>query len=34
MVGVVLDTTKQIESHLLMKRYDGLLKRGKVRGRI
>jgi len=33
LVGVVLDTTKQIESHLLMKRYDGFLKRGKVRGR-
>jgi preprotein translocase subunit SecY len=33
LVGVVLDTMKQIESHLLMKRYDGFLKRGKVRGR-
>jgi len=33
LVGVVLDTTKQIESHLLMKRYDGFLKRGRVRGR-
>lgn len=33
MVGVVLDTMKQIESHLLMKRYDGFMKRGKVRGR-
>lgn len=33
MVGVVLDTLKQIESHLLMKRYEGFLKRGKVRGR-
>lgn len=27
MVGVVLDTTKQIESHMLMKRYDGFMKR-------
>lgn len=33
LVGVVLDTTKQIESHLLMKRYEGFMKRGKVRGR-
>jgi preprotein translocase subunit SecY len=33
LVGVVLDTMKQIESHLLMKRYDGLMKRGRVRGR-
>jgi len=29
LVGVVLDTMKQIESHLLMKRYDGFMKRGK-----
>lgn len=27
LVGVVLDTTKQIESHLLMKRYEGFMKR-------
>ncbi|NGX56882.1 MAG: Protein translocase subunit SecY [Candidatus Anoxychlamydiales bacterium] len=33
MVGVILDTTKQIESHLLMKRYDGFMKKGKLRGR-
>lgn len=33
LVGVILDTTKQIESHLLMKRYDGFMKRGRVRGR-
>ena len=33
LVGVVLDTTKQIESHLLMKRYEGFMKKGKVRGR-
>lgn len=33
LVGVVLDTMKQIESHLLMKRYDGFMTKGKVRGR-
>ncbi len=33
LVGVILDTTKQIESHLLMKRYDGFMKKGKIRGR-
>lgn len=33
MVGVVLDTLKQVESHLLMKRYEGFMKSGKVRGR-
>lgn len=33
LVGVVLDTTKQIESHLLTKRYEGFMKRGRVRGR-
>lgn len=33
LVGVVLDTMKQIESHLLMKRYDGFMKRGRVSGR-
>ncbi len=33
LVGVVLDTMKQIESHLLMKRYDGFMKKGKMRGR-
>jgi preprotein translocase subunit SecY len=33
LVGVVLDTMKQIESHLLMKRYDGFLKSGRMRGR-
>ena len=27
LVGVVLDTTKQIESHLLMKKYDGLVRK-------
>ena len=33
LVGVVLDTAQQIESHLLMKRYDGFMKKGKIRGR-
>lgn len=33
LVGVVLDTSKQIESHLLMKRYDGFMKKGRLRGR-
>ncbi|MCE5293890.1 MAG: preprotein translocase subunit SecY [Chlamydiales bacterium] len=31
LVGVVLDTMKQIESHLLMKRYDGFMKKGRAR---
>lgn len=33
LVGVVLDTTKQIESHLLMKRYEGFMKTGRLKGR-
>jgi len=33
LVGVVLDTSKQIESHLLMQRYDGFMKKGRLRGR-
>jgi len=33
MVGVVLDTLQQIESHLLMRHYDGLMKSGRIRGR-
>ncbi|HLB52394.1 MAG TPA: preprotein translocase subunit SecY, partial [Chlamydiales bacterium] len=33
LVGVILDTSKQIESHLLMKRYDGFMTKGKLRGR-
>jgi preprotein translocase subunit SecY len=33
LVGVVLDTAQQIESHLLMKRYEGFMKKGKIRGR-
>jgi preprotein translocase subunit SecY len=33
MVGVVLDTLQQIESHLIMRHYDGLMKSGRVKGR-
>ena len=33
LVGVVLDTLQQIESYLLMKKYDGLIKAGKIKGR-
>lgn len=33
MVGVVLDTLQQIESYLLARHYDGLMKSGRVRGR-
>ncbi|MEW5693810.1 MAG: preprotein translocase subunit SecY [Candidatus Hydrogenedentota bacterium] len=32
-VGVALDTMRQIESHLLMRHYDGFVKRGRIRGR-
>jgi preprotein translocase subunit SecY len=32
-VGVVLDTLQQIESHLLMRHYDGLMKTGRIKGR-
>ena len=32
-VGVALDTLQQIESHLMMRHYDGFLSRGKIRGR-
>lgn len=32
-IGVDLDTMKQIESHLLMRHYDGFMKKGKMRGR-
>ncbi|MBI3324951.1 MAG: preprotein translocase subunit SecY [Candidatus Omnitrophica bacterium] len=32
-VGVTLDTMKQIESHLLMRHYEGFMKRGRIRGR-
>ena len=33
LVGVVLDTLQQVESHLLMRHYDGLLKSGRIKGR-
>ncbi|MDP8214448.1 MAG: preprotein translocase subunit SecY [Candidatus Euphemobacter frigidus] len=32
-VGVMLDTMRQVESHLLMRHYDGFMKKGKLRGR-
>jgi preprotein translocase subunit SecY len=32
-VGVLLDTMRQVESHLMMRHYDGFLKKGKIRGR-
>ncbi len=34
MVGVVLDTLQQVETHLMMHHYDGLMKSGKVKGRM
>jgi preprotein translocase subunit SecY len=33
MVGVVLDTLQQIETHLLNRHYDGLMKGGRIKGR-
>jgi preprotein translocase subunit SecY len=33
MVGVMLDTMRQVESHLLMRHYDGFLKKGRLKGR-
>ncbi|MFH1037272.1 MAG: preprotein translocase subunit SecY, partial [PVC group bacterium] len=33
LVGVMLDTMRQVESHLLMRHYDGFMKKGKLRGR-
>jgi preprotein translocase subunit SecY len=33
LVGVILDTLSQIESHLLMRHYDGLMKDGRIKGR-
>jgi preprotein translocase subunit SecY len=33
LVGVMLDTLQQIESHLLMRHYDGLMKSGRIKGR-
>jgi preprotein translocase subunit SecY len=34
MVGVALDTLQQVESHLLMRHYDGFMKTGKLKGRL
>ncbi|HEX6914000.1 MAG TPA: preprotein translocase subunit SecY [Chitinophagaceae bacterium] len=33
MVGVILDTLQQVETHLLMRQYDGLMKGGRIQGR-
>ncbi|MGN1172189.1 MAG: preprotein translocase subunit SecY, partial [Muribaculaceae bacterium] len=33
LVGVVLDTLQQIETHLMMHHYDGLMKDGQIKGR-
>jgi preprotein translocase subunit SecY len=33
MVGVMLDTMRQMETHLLQRHYDGFLKKGRIRGR-
>ena len=33
LVGVVLDTLQQVESHLLMRHYDGLMKSGRIKGK-
>jgi preprotein translocase subunit SecY len=33
-VGVALDTMRQVESHLLMRHYDGFMKKGRLRGRV
>jgi preprotein translocase subunit SecY len=33
LVGVVLDTLQQIESYLLMRKYEGLMQSGRVKGR-
>ena len=33
LVGVALDTMKQIESHLLIRHYDGFMSQGKLRAR-
>ncbi|HVY71208.1 MAG TPA: preprotein translocase subunit SecY [Verrucomicrobiae bacterium] len=33
-VGVLLDTMRQMETHLLMRHYDGFLKKGRLRGRV
>jgi preprotein translocase subunit SecY len=33
LVGVMLDTMRQMETHLLMRHYDGFLKKGRLKGR-
>ncbi|RYD86773.1 MAG: preprotein translocase subunit SecY, partial [Sphingobacteriales bacterium] len=33
MVGVILDTLQQVETQLLMRQYDGLMKGGRIQGR-
>ena len=33
LVGVILDTLQQIESYLLLRHYDGLMKTGRIKGR-
>jgi preprotein translocase subunit SecY len=33
LVGVVLDTLQQVESHLMMHHYDGLMESGRIQGR-
>jgi preprotein translocase subunit SecY len=33
LVGVTLDTLQQVESHLLMRHYDGFMKSGRLKGR-
>jgi preprotein translocase subunit SecY len=32
-VGVLLDTLRQMESHLFLRQYDGFLKKGRMKGR-
>ena len=32
-VGVAIDTISQIESHLVMRNYEGFMKQGRIRGR-
>jgi len=33
-VGVVLDTMRQVESHLMMRHYEGFMQKGKLKGRL
>jgi len=32
-VGVILDTMRQVETHLIQRHYDGFLRKGRIRGR-